>query len=148
MISFNQPRAALQTGSKLKIRRVNTTVFNKSSMRKSFFYSVLTILLLSLTNCKKEESNLIGRIKYKGAVTGIEYAAANTQVQLYLGSPSGEPYATVNTDAEGYYQFSGLWEAHWYIASQITVNGFTYTGTTGTTEVEGNNVVTLNLLME
>jgi len=105
-------------------------------------------MLLFLTNCQKEDSNLIGRIKYKGAITGIQYPASNTQVQLYLGNPTGSPYATVNTDAEGYYQFSGLWKAHWYISSEITVNGFSYTGTTGTTEIDGNNVVMLDLLME
>lgn len=105
-------------------------------------------LMLLLTNCQKEESNLIGKIKYKGAVTGIEYVAANTEVKLRLGSADGSVHATVLTDSEGNYQFSYLWKAHWYISSEITVNGITYYGTTGTTQVDGDNVVTLNLLME
>ena len=117
-------------------------------MRKQFFYTLMAFIVLFVSSCKKEDSVLTGRVTYKGAITGIEYKAANTQVQLYLGDPSGSPFATVTTDSEGYYQFSGLWEAHWYIYSTITVNGFTYQGVTGTTAVDGRNAFNLDLLLE
>ena len=117
-------------------------------MRNQFIYALVAFVFLFVSSCQKEDSVVTGRITYKGAITGIEYKAANTQVQLYLGDPSGSPYATVNTDSEGYYQFSGLWQAHWYIYSAITVNGFTYQGVAGTTSVNGSNTVTLNLMLQ
>jgi len=109
---------------------------------------VFAIFITLLTSCEKEESILTGRLTYKGAISGIVYTAPNTPIYLYLGSPQGEPYKSVITDADGFFQFQGLWSAHWYIASTITVNGFNYSGVIGTTMIDGKNVVTLNLMME
>jgi hypothetical protein len=117
-------------------------------MRNQFIYALVAFVVMFISSCQKEDSVLTGRITYEGAITGIEYTAPNTTVQLYLGDPTGTPYATVTTDSEGYYQFSGLWEAHWYIYSTITVNGFTYQGVVGTTGLDGSNTVTLDLKME
>lgn len=117
-------------------------------MRNQFIYALVAFVVMFVSSCQKEDSVLTGRVTYKGAITGIVYKAANTQVQLYLGDPSGSPFATVTTDSEGYYKFSGLWSAHWYIYSAITVNGLTYEGLKGTTSLDGKNTLTLDLMLE
>lgn len=118
-------------------------------MKNQFLISLMmAAFLLISAGCKKEESILTGRVTYKGAITGIVYKAPNVDVALFLGDPGGTPYAIVKTDSEGYYQFPNLWAAHWYIYSTITVNGFTYEGVTGTTAVDGKNVITLDLMLE
>jgi hypothetical protein len=113
-----------------------------------FISSLLCFSMLFLNSCNKEESILTGRLTYKGAVTGIEYTAPNTTIYLHLGSPDAAPYSSVTTDSDGYYQFQGLWKAHWYISSSTTVNLINYSGSTGTTAIDGKNVITLNLMME
>ncbi len=117
-------------------------------MSKQFLIGLISAVFLMTTSCEKEDSVLTGRVTYLGAITGIEYKAPNTTVYLMLGDPSATPYASTTTDSEGYYSFPNLWKAHWYISSEITVNGFNYSGTTGTTAVDGRNSVTLDLVME
>lgn len=117
-------------------------------MKSIFTYAFLAVLVLSLSACEKTESILNGRLTYKGAITGIEYVAANTEIQLYLGSLSGSPFKTITTDSEGYFQFQGLWAAEWHLYATTTVNGFNYQGTVVTTAINGVNVVTRDLMME
>lgn len=118
----------------------------KTNKLLSIVFVLLTMTILS--GCEKEESIITGRLTYIGALSGIEYLVPNETIYLYLGSTSGQPYASVNTDAQGYFQFQRLWAAHWYIYSTVTVNGLTYQGVNGTTAVDGKNVVTLNLVMQ
>lgn len=116
-------------------------------MKKISLIIGLILFTTLITGCKKEESIITGRVTYKGAVTGIEYVASNVPVYLHLGSSTAEPYKTVFTDNDGYYQFNSLWKAHWYISSETTVNGFNYSGAKGTTSVDGKNIITLDLIM-
>lgn len=117
-------------------------------MKKQFLFGLMSVMFLLITSCEKEDSVLRGRVTYKGAITGIEYKAANTAVYLMLGDADAVPYATVTTDSEGYYSFPNLWKAHWHVGSAITVNGFNYSGVAGTTAVDGKNVITLDLMLQ
>jgi hypothetical protein len=114
---------------------------------------VLTVLILSMTcvhfsSCNKEDSVIEGRVSYIGAISGIEYLAPNARVNLYLGSISGQPTSSEVADANGKFRFDNLWDAEWYITSEYTVNGINYTGQAQTSKVNGENIVTLNLLLQ
>lgn len=117
-------------------------------MKSIFTYAFLAVLVLSLSACEKTESILTGRLTYKGAISGIEYVAENTEIKLHLGSLNGSPFKTITTDSDGYFQFQGLWAAEWHIYATTNVNGFNYQGTAFTTAINGVNVVTLDLMME
>jgi hypothetical protein len=113
----------------------------------------LTFLLLSMacvhfTSCQKEDSVIEGRVSYIGAISGIEYLAPNARVNLYLGSISGKPSFSEVADANGEFRFDNLWDAEWYITSEYTVNGINYTGQAQTSKVNGENIVTLNLILQ
>lgn len=117
---------------------------------KSLLFTFI-LIITTLLSCKKDDDNSIlsGKITYVGAISGIEYVADGAEVYLHLGSPgetSGQHMNTV-TGSDGGYRFKELWQAHWYIYARVTVNGITYTGSTGTTSVNGSNDVTLNLKM-
>jgi hypothetical protein len=111
-------------------------------------YFIAILLSISLISCEKEDSIITGRLTYIGAFSGIEYTAPNTTIYLYLGTTNGSPYKTVTSDAQGFFQFHGLWSATWIIYANTTVNGIFYEGIASTTAVDGKNVVTLNLRMQ
>lgn len=97
-------------------------------------------------SCNKSESIVNGNISYIGAVSGIEYSAKNSVINLYAGAvgQTGSVYASTITDENGYYIFESLPDGNWTISASITVNSFYYYGESNLVQTNGSNVVTEN----
>jgi hypothetical protein len=118
-------------------------------MKKIVFITVLSVLfMVALSSCKKEESVISGQITYIGSLTGIEYYAEGAEVYLYYGSTELDDEPTkVIADENGNYSFPNLWDGNWQIYATITVNGFTYSGTSSIIYTTGEDIQTVNLVL-
>lgn len=106
---------------------------------------ILAFLILFFTSCTKDQSTVEGQITYIGALSGIEYYADGASVELdHISYDNGIVY----TDENGNYLFENVLDGEYNVTANITVNGITYTGISNSFVISGDEVKTINLVLE
>lgn len=103
-------------------------------------------LAFALSSCVKDQSSVEGRITYYGWLTGIEYNAVDARVELdHMSYDNGIVY----TNDDGYYQFTDVYDGGDYrLKASVTVNGTEYSGTSSAFTLSGDEIKTVNLVLE
>lgn len=116
---------------------------------KTTFLTIILGSLFLLFSCK-ENGKISGQIVYEDSATGLSYKANGAKVKLMLSQDDyykEHPVDEFTADSEGYYEFTGLGKASYYVYATVTVNGYEYSRL-GTIDVSGRkDSKTLNLVL-
>jgi len=106
---------------------------------------ILVGIALFMSSCVKDQSSVEGQITYIGALSGIEYYADDARVELdHMSYDNGVVY----TDDEGYYRFEDVYDGEYRLKASVTVNGIEYFGTSSSFTLSGDEMKTVNLVLE
>lgn len=113
-------------------------------MKKSLF--ILTLFVVLLSSCRKNDNKLSGKITYEGAITGIEYKASGAFVGLYIDQDLDFEVYSTTTDSEGNFTLYPVDKGDYYMYSSITVGGIEYFNAQSISIV-GNSISTRNMVL-
>lgn len=106
---------------------------------------ILVGLAIIMSSCVKDQSTVEGQITYNGVLSGIEYYADGAQVEL---DHMSYDHGVVYTNDEGYYRFDDVYDGEYRLKASVTVNGIEYSGISITFTLSGDEMKTVNLVLE
>jgi len=106
---------------------------------------ILVGMALFMSSCVKDQSSVEGQITYIGEFLGEEFLAEDAQVELdHMSYDNGVVY----TDENGDYQFDNVMDGEYRLKASVTVNGFEHSGISQSFLISGDQIKTVNLILD
>ncbi len=109
----------------------------KINLKKGFTIIIVSLVLLTLNSCRKDDNSVGGNITYIGAISGTEYVASGATVYLMVSDTEYTDKTTA--DENGDYLFYPVPDGDYHIEAEITVDLIDYEGKSSDFYVKGKD---------
>ena len=119
-------------------------------MRKiGVFFSIFSVaLLLLLSGCAKDDTQITGNVTYVAHSDGKEYIADGATVYLMIAGSETDYELKVTANSDGDYTFYPVPDGDYYIEAEYTYLLDNYTGKTAEFSAKGKDDLLFNIKMD
>lgn len=115
-------------------------------MKRSIFL-VVSVIIIALTGCKKDQSTFNGSVRYKDS-TGTFQTASNAEISIFRDVLGGTAEMITTTNSDGQYALRDVKDGHYIVYGEVSVGEVTYTGQTGLLFCEKDDIIDADLDLE